>query len=239
MSILIRRIFLIQLTRLKFDRMKYENFRYLYPPRPKHKIKPSTIMQYDNGQYFAQVKTDGSNSTLYIAPDKTWQLWNRHNEKQTLYRDLEFEKLYRGNSGFIVLNGEMLNKNKKHENGKEFNHKFIIFDILVYENQILDGWTLQERIELLGKLYPAEAFRITETGVEHDEFLYQTDVKDIYRVANFVGGFEKIFHDATKLEIYEGIVIKRKNAPLQPMFKKDNNSDTMLKCRREAKNYKF
>lgn len=221
--------------------MKYDSFKYLFPPRPKHKIKSTSLPQYDNGSYYGQVKANGSNSTLYISPDGKWTLYNRHGEKQTLYRDLQFEKLHRGN-GFVVISGEYLNKNKKHENGKDFNHKFIIFDILVYENEILDGTTLQQRVELLDKLYPTDPMGIiTETGVmgNPDEYISQTTVPEIYKVNNFFGNFEKIYNEATKLDVYEGLVIKRKNAVLQPLFREGNNADWMLKARKETKNYKF
>lgn len=221
--------------------MKYDSFKYLFPPRPKHKIKSTSLPQYDNGQYYGQVKANGSNSTLYISPEGKWVLYNRHGEKQTLYRDLQFEKLHRGN-GWIVLSAEYLNKNKKHIDGKDFNHKFIIFDILAYENEILDGTTLQERVELLEKLYPCDPLgKITENGImpNPDPFICQTDVPDIYKVNNFIGDFEKIYNEATKLDVYEGIVIKRKNSILQPLFKENNNQDWMLKCRKETKNYFF
>lgn len=219
--------------------MKYESFQYLFPPRPQHKISLKTIATYDNGQYFAQPKLNGSNGMLFIDPSGKWTLWNRHNEKMTLYNDkIQFGKLHRGN-GWMVLNGEYMNKSKKDANGKTFNHKFIIFDILVYEGEILVGKTYEQRAELLEKLYPCQQFRISDTGVEYDPYLCQTDVEDIYKAPNFMGGFADIYNKIVSIDMYEGLVIKRRTAPLEPLFREGNNSGYMVKIRKETKNYRM
>lgn len=231
--------------------MKYEKFTYIYPPRPKHVITLKTLGSYDNGQYIAQPKINGSNSLLFISPEKQWQLWNRHGEKQQLYRDLQFEKLYRG-SGWMVLNAEYMNKSKQTASGETFNHKFAIFDILVYNGEILDGTTLMQRIDLLNELYPCEdQFIITDKGVEQTEYLCGTGVPDIYRVANFTGNFESLYKKITNPNpalfgtdeqftkfFMEGLVIKRKNAILEPMFREGNNSSVSVKIRRAQKNFR-
>jgi ATP-dependent DNA ligase len=202
----------------------------LYPPRPEYKVSIDTLKKYDNGQYIAQPKLNGSNGVLILDKDK-WELWNRHRQKMTLYNDkIQFGKLYRGN-GEMVLNGEYLNKNKKDGTGKPFNHKFIIFDILKYNGEVLTGKTFVERIALLDELYPCKN--------DKDEFICALDIDDIYRVKNFQNGFEEKYKDLVKIDMYEGLVLKRKNAKLEPMFREGNNSGSMVKVRKETKNYKF
>jgi len=219
--------------------MKYESFQYLYPPRPAHKISLKTISVYDNGQYLAQPKLNGSNGMLFIDPNGQYQLWNRHNEKMSNYNDkIQFEKLHRGN-GWIILNGEVMNKSKKDANGKVFNHKFVIFDILVYNSEILVGWTYEKRAELLERLYPCQQFRISDTGVEYDKYLCQTDVADVYKAPNFMGGFAELYSEIIKTDMYEGLIFKRRNSPLQPLFREGNNSDWQIKIRKETKNYRI
>ena len=66
----------------------------------------------------------------------------------------EILSLFRGEVGkWMVINGEYLNKSKQDENRLTFNHKFVIFDILVYNSEYLVGETFQDRINLLDELY--------------------------------------------------------------------------------------
>lgn len=224
--------------------MKYENFSYLYPPRPEAKVSIKTLDKYDNGSMLGQPKLNGSNCTLYLSGDGSYHIYNRHGEKLTLYNDkIPFAKLHRGN-GWLVLNGEYMNKSKKDETGAKFNHKFVIFDILVFENQHLVGTTLEQRVLLLETLFPCEDARIKfrgseMIGVESDPFLCQLDVDDCYKVRNFTGGFGKLYQCLTKIDMYEGLVVKRKNAKLDPCYRPGNNSNWQIKIRKETKNYQI
>jgi hypothetical protein len=58
---------------------------------------------------------------------------------------------------------EFLNKNKKGEDGKPFNLKFVIWDILVYESNYLVGSTIIDRLTLLENLYPCTKIAVDET----------------------------------------------------------------------------
>lgn len=218
--------------------MRYDSFIYLFPPRPEHRIRWTSLSKYDNSEYFATPKLNGDNVVLFISPDKKWQLWNRHKKPKVRYKDLQFEKLYRG-TGWLVLNGEYLDKSKRDADGQIFNHKFIIFDILVYNSEILIGKTYEERMELLEKLYPCQQFRIKESGVEYDPYLCQLDIPDIYKVANFMGGFEDLYKKIIQVDMYEGLVLKRRSAPLEPLFRDGNNSSWQLKVRKPTPNYEF
>lgn len=204
---------------------------YLYPPRPEHKISINTLGKFDNGEYLAQPKLDGSNVVLILIGDKV-ELWNRHGQRMVMYNDkIKFSNLYRGNGDEMILNGEYLNKNKKDKDGKPFNHKFVIFDILKLNGQVLVGKTFEQRMTILNYLYPCK-----ETD---DKYLCATDVEDIYRVKTFSKGFENIYKNLIKIDMYEGLVLKKKNATLQPMFRNGNNTGWMVKIRKETKTYKF
>src|SRR3990167_1499118 len=90
----------------------YESFQYLYPPRPEAKITTKTLPRYNGGAYLASPKFNGSNGVLFLPGDGTYKLYNRHGALMTLYNPLiKFEKLHRG-SGWMVSNGEYMNKNK-------------------------------------------------------------------------------------------------------------------------------
>ena len=139
---------------------KYLNYRYIFPPRPKNAIPDTELEFWDNGSLLAQPKLNGSNSTIYTDGKKVIVM-NRHNQRLTNFRltDEEVKSLYRGNGGWMILNGEYLNKSKMDETGQPFNHKFVIFDILCFDGDYLVGKTFEERVQLLDNLYDQRNYK--------------------------------------------------------------------------------
>jgi hypothetical protein len=213
--------------------MKYNSFRYLYPPRPKNAIPDSDLNFWDNGSLFGQPKINGSNATIYTNGIELLVM-NRHGQYLTNVNISKEEilRLFRGEVGkWLVLNGEYLNKSKQDENRLVFNHKLVIFDILVYNSEYLIGETFQDRINLLDKLY--------EQKDSEKPYLYSIS-DNIYRVKSFETGFKQIYdHLAKDNSIYEGVVLKRKSAKLETGNTENNNTKSQLKCRVSTKNYKY
>ena len=210
---------------------KYVTYRYIYPPRPKNAISPDELNFWDNESLIAQPKLNGSNCLIFTNGDK-FVVMNRHNQRLTNFRltDSEVKELYRGNGGWLVLNGEYLNKNKSDETGQSFNHKFVIFDILAYDGDYLVGQSFQQRIELLDSLYG-------QTDSEK-EYLYSIST-NVYRVKSYVNDFKNIFDKLTPIDMIEGLVMKRKTARLEIGTSELNNVKSQLKCRKPTKNYKY
>ncbi len=210
---------------------KYLTYRYIYPPRPKNAISPDELNFWDNGSLVSQPKLNGSNCLIFTNGDK-FVVMNRHNQRLTNFRltDDEVKNLYRGNGGWLILNGEYLNKNKSDETGQSFNHKFVIFDILAFDGEYLVGKTFQERIELLDSLY-------SQTDSEK-EYLYSIST-NVYRVKSYINDFKNIFDKLTPIDMIEGLVMKRKNARLEIGTSELNNVKSQLKCRKPTKNYKY
>ena len=209
---------------------KYLDFKYIFPPRPKNASPISDIPFWDNDTMIGQPKMNGSNAVIFLN-GKDSMIYNRHGN---LLSNVDIDKsevldLYRGN-GWMVLNGEYLNKNKKDENNQYFNHKLVIFDILVYDSNYLIGDTFQSRIELLNNLY----------GEKNSDKYYLNGIsKNVYRVKSYYSGFNEIFKDLIKIDIIEGLVMKRKNAKLEIGNTENNNTKSMIKFRKPTKNYKF
>ena len=87
----------------------------------------------------AQPKLNGSNAVIFMN-GKDVYFFNRHNQRMTnvqLSKD-ELLRLYSG-EGWMVINGEYLNKSKNDESGLPFNHTLVIFDILVHNGTYLLG----------------------------------------------------------------------------------------------------
>ena len=209
---------------------KYLNYRYIFPPRPKNAIPDTELNFWDNGSLIAQPKLNGSNCVIFTDGVKTIVM-NRHNQRLTNFNlsDNEIKDIYRGN-GWMILNGEYMNKSKSDENSQVFNHKFVIFDILAFDGEYLVGKTFEERIKLLDELYGQVD--------SEKEYLFKI-TENVYRVKSYLTGFKQFFDKYTPIDMIEGLVMKRKNARLELGTSENNNIKSQLKCRKATKNYKY
>jgi ATP-dependent DNA ligase len=212
--------------------MKFENYRYIFPPRPKNAIHSDDLTFWDNNSLLAQPKLNGSNTTIYTNGEQVI-IMNRHGARLTNFQIPldEIKSLHRGVKGeWLVINGEYLNKSKQDERGITFNHKLIIFDILVYKSDYLVGQTFQQRVHLLDELY----------GKNDSEKSYLYSISDnVYRVKSFDTGFKSLFDQLTPIDMIEGLVMKRKNAKLEIGNTENNNTKSQIKARKKCNSYKF
>ena len=192
---------------------------------------PITVLQdLDNkGVFLAQPKLNGSCMELYMNGEEVIVM-NRHKKVMNHKLDVEeLKSLYRGSGEWMVLIGELMNKNKKDELGKHWNHKFVIFDILVFDGDYMIGSTFEERAILLEKLYPKEEIKLFLSKV----------TENCYRVISLIGNFKNIYDKIIPYDMYEGLVLKRKDGKLENGASAKNNTRTQLKCRKPTKNYSF
>jgi ATP-dependent DNA ligase len=156
---------------------------------------------------------------------------NRHNQRLTNFNisDNEIKDIYRG-EGWMILNGEYMNKSKSDENNQVFNHKFVIFDILGFNSEYLVGKTFEERIQLLDTIYGQVD--------SEKEYLFKV-TENVYRVKSYEVGFKNIFDKLTPIDMIEGLVMKRRNARLELGTSENNNTKSQLKCRKATRNYKY
>ena len=211
--------------------MKYTSFRYLYPPRPKNPIPNTELSFWDNGSLIAQAKLNGSNSSIYTNGEKVIVM-NRHGARLSRVEvdNSEILSLYKGTGGWTVLNCEYLNKNKQDENRKAFNHKFVIFDILVNDGDYLVGKTFEERIKLLDTMF----------GQNECEKSYLYGISEnVYRVKSYENQFNMLYDTLTPIDLIEGLVLKRKSARLEMGTSELNNVKSQIKCRKSTLNYKY
>jgi len=209
---------------------KYLNYRYIFPPRPKNAIPDTELGFWDNGSLIAQPKLNGSNCVIFTNGEKTIVM-NRHNQRLTNFNisENEIKDIYRG-EGWMILNGEYMNKSKSDENNQVFNHKFVIFDILGFNGDYLVGKTFEERIQLLDTIYGQVD--------SEKEYLFKV-TENVYRVKSYVDDFKSLYDKLTSIDMIEGLVMKRKNARLELGTSENNNTKSQLKCRKATKNYKY
>lgn len=212
--------------------MEYLKYNYIYPPRPKNPIPPSELDYYDGrNRFIAQPKLNGSNLSIYTNGGRKMYLQNRHDQPMSsVMITQEIKELYRGDGGWMILNGEYLNKNQKNSFGT-FNHKFVLFDILAYDGDHLVGKTFEERINLIYELYGEETF-------SNDNNLNQIS-ENTFSVKSFYKDFHRKYKEITSIPVYEGLVLKRKNSKLENGLSEMNNVRSQIKCRKETRNYRF
>jgi hypothetical protein len=206
----------------------------IFPPRPKNALPAEFLNQHENKMMFGQPKSNGSFGVLYMN-ETTTEMRNRHKEIMTNVRmeKTEMRKLYRG-SGQMILCGEYMNKNKKHINGAEFNHKYILFDILMYNGVYLLGKTFQQRQDLLDILFPEYS--------NFDGYIRKVEgegLENVYRANNFYDNFNSIYDMLVPIDMYEGLVVKKMNAGLEIGIRADNNHLTQFKVRKQCAMYNF
>lgn len=177
-------------------------------------------------------------------------VFNRHKQKfkKPIKLQPTFHKLHRETitdekgapeNKWMVLVGEYMAKSKRNEKDEVWNDRYVIFDILVYDGYQLIGKTFRERMELLDQLFGKDDMLLTKDGVEHQKFLYTTPVENVFRVKTFEDCIPALWKDLIKIDMYEGLVGKRADAPLENGVTETNNTASQVKFRKPTKNYNY
>ena len=157
---------------------------------------------------------------------KEHQLWNRHQGK--LVSNIDYGCLYKG-KGKLTIVGEYMNHSKLDSKGNRFNGKLVIWDIITHCGTELIGTRFDERLDLLQSLYKVH---------KYDKFISQID-KDIFIVNNFEKDFDKIFEQIIKIDMLEGIVLKKKHGILESCTSDSTNKNWQVKVRKPTNSYTF
>jgi hypothetical protein len=211
--------------------MKFPNYKFIFPPRPKNSVSPTELNYFENQGLLSQPKINGSNTLLFLNKEQLIVM-NRHGQRLTGFsiNTDEILSLYKGTGGWLVLNAEYLNKSQTDETGRVFNHKLVIFDILVYDSNYLVGSTFESRVKLLDELY--------ENKECDKEYLYNIS-ENVYRVKTYTENFENLFNNLIKIGMYEGLVFKRMSGKLEMGLRELNTSSSQFKIRKPTRNYKY
>ncbi len=211
--------------------MKFPNYKFIFPPRPKNSVSPTELNYFENQGLLSQPKINGSNTLLFLNKEQLIVM-NRHGQRLTGFsiNTDEILSLYKGTGGWLVLNAEYLNKSQTDETGRVFNHKLVIFDILVYDSNYLVGSTFESRVKLLDELY--------ENKECDKEYLYNIS-ENVYRVKTYTENFENLFNNLIKIGMYEGLVFKRMSGKLEMGLRELNTRSSQFKIRKPTRNYKY
>jgi hypothetical protein len=208
--------------------MKY-NSQYIFPPRPENKIPRIGLDKFDNGTFLCQPKFNGSCAVIYTGKE-IHNVMNRHKAVLSGFKipKNEIRYLIHNNNKNVIV-GEYMNKSQKDHTCKLFNHKLVIIDLLVIDGEYLLGSTYNERVDMMYDMFNFS-----------DENDYSYKITDnIYMTKTFYSGFGKLWDNFVKTEMLEGLVLKRKNAGLEMGTTEKNNVKSMLKIRKQTKNYVY
>lgn len=204
--------------------MNYDQYAYLYPPRPETKIPREMLKFYEKRGYWAQVKKNGTCTVVFAKGDEVI-FKTRHNDDHKQWSPLpEHVKFFQGSSDWNVFVAELVHSKTPH-----VKNQLYIFDQIVDGGVQLVGTSFEERQLLLQSRW---------TGTDEGD---QTRITQYVSVANnFVPGkvgFVKLF-DELKPED-EGLVLKNPKGILKPCFNETSNGGWQVKCRLPHKNYSF
>ncbi len=208
---------------------KYDQFRYLYPPRPDIVISPDRLTFFEKQKvYVAQYKKNGTNSLVWLSPDGVFTTMNRHNEVHKAWTlGPENKEILKGllpKGLWTCLQFELL-----HNKAPNLKDTLYIHDILVHDSQYLIGETFENRQKLLEELLPSNAEAYSHFVISNK----------IWRAKNFKEGFESKFTSIADPKTDEGLVLKKLGAPLKMCDVPKGNSGWCIKVRHPSKMYNY
>lgn len=218
--------------------MRFEDWQYLWPPRPEKAIPKSLLSFYGKQKWVAQVKLNGTCNVLSVSPKNEIVAKSRHKDIESGNHRLwspgpetktAFVNLPRPNKGWYVFVAELMHSKVS---GGPRNTNYI-HDILVADGEYLVGKTFEERQAILRSLFPD----IDETK---STVAYHVIDKNTWLARNHVDvNLADLYTSVITEDAYEGIVVKNPKAKLSLCSRQKSNSDWQIKCRRPHKNYGF
>lgn len=211
----------------------FEEWRYLWPPRPDNAIPQEMLPFYEKKGWWAQYKKNGTCSIIGISPDKEFHCMNRHNSNHktwslTSYHKEQLTRLF-PEKKWIVLVAEIL-----HLKTPSIKDTIYIFDVIVWDGFLLFDSLFSERCAILDERLIPKA-----THIDDKTHFVCDSHNQIWYAKRFESGFVELFHGITEPKIDEGLVLKNPNGKLRSCMDAKENASWQVKCRKTHKNYAF
>lgn len=221
--------------------MRYEGYTYLWPPRPEKAIPDNMLHFYEQRNWVAQMKKNGTCTVLFVSPEKEIICKTRHNDDHKMWnprtsKALDTFKALPG-EGWYVFVVEVL-----HSKAAQVKDTIYIFDIMVNDGELLVGKTFTERQDQL-----KDIFNIVEEGnvVSLSDNSHYVIGNNVWLAKTITTGFTQVMRLANMQKpdngapIDEGLVLKNPLAKLEMPGRQKSNSKWQVKCRIAHKNYDF
>lgn len=202
----------------------YNSFKFFKPPRPEVKIPRGLIGHYEDGQWVAQAKMNGTYNIIGVSPDKTLHCLKRDGDQHRNWKPTQetiraFMSL--PGKGWYVFCAELMNDKTPHIKNVNYIH-----DLIVDDGVMLVGSTYLNRYKRLNEL-------LQPRPNEHHHYNIVDD--NTWVATIFEDNFKEVYDNITERPEIEGLVFKNVETNLSLA----NMSRGMVKCRKLTKNYGF
>ena len=208
--------------------MRYDSYRYLWPPRPEKAAPPELIEFYWRRGWLAQVKKNGT-CTVIFANGGQVIFKTRHNDDHKAWspqaRHVQF---FGQRQGWNVYVAELL-----HSKGPTLKNHLYLFDILVNDGVELTGTTLCERQTILRTRFPSPRADIIGSRAGLGARMICDDVSQAENLTDPSAAW------AALGTLDEGLVFKNPTAKLAPCLTEKSNGEWQIKIRLPHSNYSF
>ena len=198
--------------------MKTNTFTYFFPEKPSliSKDQPLTARLSADPGYVAERKYNGIRLQLHFLNGK-WQFWGRHHDLLKFIPNAELLAALKALplEGYCLFDGELRNNKTK-----GVRQKIMLFDVFIWNGEILAGMPFSERRAIVESLVP----------VDGEPIGCPFEFKD-----KFIGVFNEVITD----DEIEGIVIKNTKAVFKISRTSPVDSTWMFKVRKPSKKYKI
>jgi len=211
--------------------LDYNEYSYLYPPRPEAKIAQGQLSFYEKRGWIAQVKKNGTNTVIF-ARAKEVIFMTRHadeNGKGIAHRMWKPKQIHvdffaNRSDKWNVWTAELLN-----DKTPLIKDHLYIYDQIVHNGKQLVGTNVLERHVIMHEM-------LMEPDADEEFDLYRLG-KCFSIARNLRSGFADIFNKLKTED--EGLVLKSAKGKLEPCFKETSNRGWQIKSRIPHKNYSF
>jgi hypothetical protein len=206
--------------------VRYESYRFLWPPRPEKAAPPQLIGFYEKRGWLAQVKKNGT-CTVIFAKGETVIFKTRHDDDHKAWSPLpSHSAFFSGRKDWNVYVAELL-----HSKGPHVKNHLYLFDILVSDGNELIGTTLQDRQSILRQRFPTPKVDIGGSRAGLGSRLITQDVSHADAISPAL--WDKLG------PLDEGFVFKNPKAKLSACIAATSNGAWQVKVRRPHTNYSF
>jgi hypothetical protein len=213
---------------------------YVYPPRPKGKITPSQLGQYEaTKKWVVQRKFNGDRAPIRITADRQVFFWNRHQTPLRWFNLAQPGPTWRAvteqvlslnlNSGSEYwLDGELL---RNHSDDPAYKDKFVLYDVLFAGHYLFGGPSYDERYDMLVDI----CGNPTQREPANEIALVASD--NIWLAETWSSDFAKHYREKIDLPVIEGLVLKKPKSVIDNLGTSGYEITWQLRCRKPSKNY--
>jgi|ERR1035437_5732028 hypothetical protein len=203
--------------------MKYEKYSYLYPPRPENAVPGDMLNLYEERNWHAQAKKNGTCNVMAISPEREITAMTRHRTPHKAWSaNADTKKAFQNlpGNGWYVFVCELMHS--KVHGIRNINY---INDILVADGEYLVGSTFASRQSLFHGLFKSVGETDTHWIIDASTWVAKG------RTSGFQEWFNSMSPEASGNHENEGLVLKDPKARLAFCSKEKANVSWLVKSR--------